>query len=167
MSSQYAIIFDNEKCIQCHGCQVACKSWRNVEFGVAWRRVENAWAGRYPEIKSSSVVLACMHCVEPACVAICPEDALSKRAKDGVVLVDAEKCIGCRSCLEECPFGIPQFGESETMQKCDLCNGYINYKQDKPPCVATCPTGALGFKKVNVQEIVFLEKRMKELLKVN
>jgi anaerobic dimethyl sulfoxide reductase subunit B (iron-sulfur subunit) len=85
-----------------------------------------------------------MHCAEPACLSVCPVEAISKRPEDGVVAVDSNKCIGCKSCGEVCPFGAPQYGKSGKMQKCILCWPRVA-KGRLPACVATCPGEALGF----------------------
>jgi anaerobic dimethyl sulfoxide reductase subunit B len=145
MPGESGIFFDKERCIQCHGCETACKSWRHVEPGVAWRRIDRAWYGRYPDIKLFPVCIACLHCDEPACAGACPEQAITKRAEDGVVVVDREACTGCGACFDACPFDVPQFGADGKMQKCDLCMIAGAARFAVPPCVATCPTHALVF----------------------
>lgn len=164
MSKQYGIFFNKDNCIQCYGCEVACKSWRNVESGVKWRGVENIWHGTYPDIMNYSASIACMHCAEPACVEACPEEAITKRAQDGIVVVAMDKCTGCRLCLDECPFHIPAFGEDDIMQKCDLCLDIIDYNTESPPCVQTCPTKALTFGMMDTQEKIAAEGSMKQLV---
>ena len=161
---QFVFIFVKENCLQCHACEVACKSWRNVELGIKWRRVENIWEGAYPNVKCMSVSLSCIHCAEPACVEACPEKAISKRSEDGIVVVDKENCIGCRSCLEACPFDVPQFGADGKMQKCDMCVNEMGYDNNAPPCIETCPTEALILMKVDVKKKKDVEKSMKVLL---
>jgi anaerobic dimethyl sulfoxide reductase subunit B (iron-sulfur subunit) len=167
MSEEYGFSYAKENCMQCHACEVACKSWRGVELGVRRRRVEKIWQGSYPDVKNISASVSCMHCVEPACVQVCPQGAISKRVEDGVVLVDREKCIGCQICLEACPFGAPAFGVDGKNQKCDMCVNDIDLQTDGPPCVATCPTMALTFGKMDVQAKKAMEESMKQLIKVN
>jgi anaerobic dimethyl sulfoxide reductase subunit B (iron-sulfur subunit) len=147
MNKEYIIRFDADKCIQCHGCETACKTWRNLPHGMNFRRVFNIWDGHYPEVKSSSLSLACMQCVEPACMEVCPKNAISKRQSDGRVLVDADLCIGCRACAKACPFGVPQFDQDKIMHKCDLCFNTPS-SSGEPPCVATCPGNALRLEEI-------------------
>ncbi len=162
--NQLGFVFVKENCIQCHACEVACKSWRNVELGVKWRRVENIWEGVYPNVICKSASVSCMHCAEPACVEVCPVEAISKRPEDGIVVVDRQKCIGCQTCLDACPFDVPQFGTDEKMQKCDMCVGEQAPKNEAPPCVATCPTEALTIMKVDSQKKKTAEKAMQVLV---
>ena len=142
MSEQLGFIFHKESCIQCHGCEMACKMWRQTERGVSWRRVLNIWQGAYPETTCASLSLSCLHCAEPACAEVCPTGAITKRENDGAVLQDSALCIGCRACLDACPYEVPQFGAGGLMQKCDLCAAEASAASG-PPCAATCPTGAL------------------------
>ena len=144
MAKQYGFYLNLDRCVECHACEVACKSANNVELGVKWRKVTNVWTGKFPNVTSTSVSLACQHCGAPACMEVCPVGAITKRAEDGIVLVDQEKCIGCRMCAQACPFGAPQFGESGKMQKCNLCVDRLA-EGKQPACVATCPADALQF----------------------
>lgn len=144
MSKQYGFDFNVERCVQCHACEVACKSFHNIEPGVKRRRIASAWEGQYPDIRNMTISLACLHCGEPACESVCPTGAIYKRIEDGIVVVDQTRCIGCHCCFLACPFGVPQFGSDGKMQKCDLCADRLN-QGEEPPCVATCPAEALHF----------------------
>lgn len=155
MNNELGFVFHRENCIQCNGCVTACKTWRNVALGIQWRRVFNIWHGRYPDVTCSALTVSCQHCVEPACLDVCPAQAISKRPSDGAVLVDIEKCIGCRACLDACPFDVPQFGHDGIMQKCDICQESGSDSPDGfhiPPCVRDCPTRALELKILSVPE---------------
>ena len=148
MDKQLGFYFDARRCIQCHACEIACKAAHEAELGVKWRRVLNYWQGEYPRVVNRNFSLSCMHCALPACRDACPTGAITKRAEDGIVVVDAEACNGCRLCADACPYGAPQFGQDGTMQKCDLCLGSISdlrQRGGEPACVATCPGEALVF----------------------
>jgi anaerobic dimethyl sulfoxide reductase subunit B (iron-sulfur subunit) len=144
MPKQYGFIIDRDRCVDCRACMTACKSANDVELGIAWRRVTTTWKGAYPDATFRSTSMACNHCARPACVEACPAAAISKRAEDGIVVVDKAKCTGCRSCERACPYHAPQYGKDGIMQKCDLCLSRISVGSE-PACVATCPAGALLF----------------------
>lgn len=160
---EFIIAFHPEKCTQCHGCEIACKTWRGLGYGVQYRRVLNIWQGAYPQVKSISLSLACLHCLEPACVAACPQEAISKRMQDGLVLVDETLCTGCGTCAEACAFGVPQIGDNGTMHKCDLCRGQP-LARALPPCVDTCPGEALSLIEVKPSEKKIHEEKITQLL---
>jgi len=139
---QKGFYVDTSRCIGCYSCQVACKTQHSLEVGPRWRRITEIESGKYPDVTRTYVSLSCMHCAKPACMAVCPTGAISKRAEDGIVVVDRAKCIGCRYCFFACPFGAPQYGSDGTMQKCDLCLERLEDGKE-PACVATCLGGAL------------------------
>ncbi len=76
MGKQYGFHINLDRCVQCHACEVACKAHNGVELGIKWRKVIGIWSGRYPDLTNRSISYSCMHCVEPGCVAVCPEEAL-------------------------------------------------------------------------------------------
>jgi anaerobic dimethyl sulfoxide reductase subunit B (iron-sulfur subunit) len=164
MSKESMIWFEHEKCLQCHGCEVACRSWRGLAEGVRYRRVLNVWRGDYPNVKSHSVSIECLHCVDPECAAICPVKAIRKRESDGLVLADGDLCTGCRACLDGCFYAVPQFGPDGRMQMCDLCI-VQTAREYGPPCVATCPGGALSLREVEIREKQRYQKTMLSLIK--
>jgi len=82
-----------------------------------------------------------MHCGKPTCIEACPTGAISKRAEDGIVVVDGDKCNGCQDCLSACPYVVPQFGDNGIMQKCDCCAEL----GIEPVCAVSCPAEALNF----------------------
>ena len=144
MAEQYGFHFDTDRCVQCHACELACKTWNSIESGIRWRKVMDSWIGCFPEVRNLTVSFSCAHCERPACMHACPEKAISKRMEDGIVIIDSQKCIGCRTCESACPFGIPQYGRNGIMQKCHMCLDRLAQGK-KPCCVATCPGEALRF----------------------
>ncbi|MCW8886355.1 MAG: formate dehydrogenase FDH3 subunit beta [Motiliproteus sp.] len=116
---------DAERCIECNGCVTACKNENEVEWGVNRRRVITINDG---EPNETSLSVACMHCTDAPCMAVCPVDCLYQ-TDEGIVLHDKDTCIGCGYCLFACPFGAPQFpqegafGERGKMDKCTFCAG--------------------------------------------
>jgi anaerobic dimethyl sulfoxide reductase subunit B (iron-sulfur subunit) len=142
MEKQFGFLFDSDRCVQCHACELACKSWNEIEFGIRWRKVLDLWSGEFPRITNKTFSLSCLHCADPGCVAACPEKAINKRRKDGIVTVDPTKCKSCRTCASACPFHIPQYGRTGAMQKCNFCLDRLTQGKE-PACVATCPGEAL------------------------
>lgn len=145
---QYGFYFDENRCMGCFACVVACKDWHEVPAGPAsWLRVKTIEKGRYPNLSVVFLPLTCNHCSNPACASVCPVEAIVKRPEDGIVTVDREACLGkeqCGLCLEACPYEAPQFGEEANarMQKCDLCQDRLAAGK-KPICVLSCPMEAI------------------------
>ena len=153
MTKQYAFYFNASACSGCKACQVACKDKNNLPIGILYRRVFHYGGGSWVaengfqvpnNIFAYSVSTACQHCQNPVCLQVCPAAAISKR-KDGVVLIDQAKCIGCRYCQWACPYGAPQFREDlGVMTKCNFCEDLLA-EGTNPACVDTCPMRALEF----------------------
>ncbi len=152
MKKQLAFYFDSDSCSGCKTCQVACKDKHDLGPGNRWRRVYEISGGEWkkegeawiPEVFAYNLSMSCNHCEDPICLRVCPTAAITKR-DDGIVLIDAERCMGCRYCEWACPYGSPQFDASTgRMGKCHLCHDYID--QGKVPvCVSSCPMRALDF----------------------
>jgi anaerobic dimethyl sulfoxide reductase subunit B len=157
MAKQLAFYFDASACNGCKACMVACKSKNNLPLGKNFRRVIQYGGGSWtthPERKdimipnnifAYPVSTACMHCEHPQCVYACPTTAMYKREKDGLVLIDESKCIGCRYCEWACPYGAPQYDSDRgVIVKCDLCVDLID-NGEEPFCTASCVMRALEF----------------------
>ena len=140
-TGQLGFSFDAGRCVRCRACELACKATNDLEPGIWWRKTTGRWSGAYPKLTQTFSSAACRHCAEPACVAACAPGALSKRAEDGLVVIDREKCDGCRDCLTACPYEVPEFGKDGIVQKCDYCLAV----GAEPVCARSCPSGALGF----------------------
>jgi len=143
---QTGFYFDQTRCTGCFTCVVACKDWHDVPAGPAsYTRILPIEKGKYPDLFAAYLRTSCYHCAEPACVSACPAGAITKREKDGIVVVDNNLCLGksCSLCLEACPYDAPQFrDDNATMEKCDLCAERWD-EGKKPICVEGCPMRAL------------------------
>ncbi|MEJ2479409.1 MAG: formate dehydrogenase FDH3 subunit beta [Acidihalobacter sp.] len=172
---------DAERCIACNGCVTACKNANEpaVPWGIQRRRVVTLNEGE-PGQKSISV--ACMHCTDAPCKAVCPVDCFYT-TPDGIVLHDKNQCIGCGYCFYACPFGAPQFPQQEAfgsrgkMDKCTFCAGgplpdnskeeYDAYGSNRvaegklPLCAEMCATKALLAGDGEVISKIYLTRVMK------
>ena len=145
---QKVFYFDQSKCIGCFACTVACKDWHDIQdTRVHWLKLLTLENGKFPDVSVHFLLMNCFHCAVPACKEACPANAITKRPEDGIVVIDAERCLGkdkCDLCLQACPYGIPQFG-SEPNAKAQMCHFCSARWADnrKPVCVEACPVDAL------------------------
>lgn len=159
------MVIDLRRCIGCQACVVACKAENATPPGVLWSWVLEKEEGKYPTPRKTFLPMLCNHCKDPACKHVCPSGATTQR-EDGVVLVDQDKCVGCRACITACPYqarfyrkkfgsyysnGLTPFEEvgykrhqPGAVQKCTLCSNRIDQGLE-PACVQTCPTNARYF----------------------
>jgi anaerobic dimethyl sulfoxide reductase subunit B (iron-sulfur subunit) len=136
-------LFDQENCIGCNACQMACKDLHDLPVGVNWRRVTTLEFGRYPRPEVVHISMSCNHCARPACAEACPNGGFTIRAEDGAVLHDGALCATCLACVEACPYGaIQRDPTTGTVGKCDLC-GDLTSRGSEPACVEACPMDAL------------------------
>jgi DMSO reductase iron-sulfur subunit len=143
--AQVGWVIDTTRCIGCRSCFVACKSENRTPLRTDWRAVVERESGVYPNAKREFVSLACNHCDEPACLNACPVDAITKRESDGVVLIDQDKCVGCRYCSSVCPYGAPRIDtDTNKVSKCTMCAHRLDADL-KPACATVCLTGAIQF----------------------
>ena len=139
---QYGFVIDHTSCIGCHACTVACKAENNVPVGSFRTSVKYTEQGRFPEVKRDFLVQRCNHCTDAPCVTICPVNALEKRP-DGIVDVDRDACIGCRACMQACPYDAIYLNEDlGAVEKCHFCAHRVD-KGLEPACVTVCPVGAI------------------------
>ncbi len=140
------------QCIGCKCCVVACNEQNGNPEHIQWRRVGEVEGGTYPDTLRLYLSMGCNHCVEPTCMSGCPVNAYTKDSLTGIVLHNAERCIGCQYCTWNCSYGVPQYNpERGVVGKCDMCYGRLTDGRE-PACVAACPEEAIRIEIVNVAE---------------
>ena len=163
--TKLGMAIDTKRCFGCQTCSVACKMANNLPKGVIYNKIHTVGSaiddiptGIYPNLTIGYKPVACQHCDEPSCLAVCPTGATQKR-EDGVVFVEAEKCIGCKACISACPYeGVRtqlekdpafyldlQVGELDApthiggaVEKCTFCTNLID-RGEVPACMQLCP----------------------------
>ena len=163
---RYGMVIDLQKCTGCNACTIACRAEHGTPANVHFHKVIKYEAGTYPNAKMKFLPMPCMHCQDPPCQKVCPTGATFIQP-DGLVLIDAAKCIGCRACMVACPYESRQFlweiknyfpgslptpyekikqngFEKGTVVKCNFC---LHRLEDGrlPACVTTCPSEARTF----------------------
>jgi Fe-S-cluster-containing dehydrogenase component len=139
---RYGFAIDQRTCIGCHACTVACKTEHEVPVGQFRTWVKYVDSGEFPDTTRSFGVMRCNHCTDAPCVKICPTQALFKR-QDGIVDFDNERCIGCKSCMQACPYDAIYIDEdTHTAAKCNFCAHRVDNDLE-PACVVVCPTHSI------------------------
>jgi Fe-S-cluster-containing dehydrogenase component/formate-dependent nitrite reductase membrane component NrfD len=139
---RYGFVIDHRKCIGCHACTVACKEENQVPLGVYRTWVKYIEKGAFPHTRRYFSVLRCNHCDDAPCVTICPTVALYRRP-DGIVDFDGERCIGCKSCMQACPYDALYIDPgTQTAAKCHYCAHRVEVGLE-PACVIVCPEQAI------------------------
>lgn len=164
-NKKLGLVIDLDICVGCHACAVNCKEWNTgghmaplTDLKPYGRGQDGVWFNRIhsyevetPDGQANMTThfpRSCLHCEDAACVTVCPTGASFKRKEDGIVLVDEDKCIGCKLCSWACPYGAREFDSDEgVMKKCTLCidriyNENMEEVDRVPACVSTCPAGA-------------------------
>jgi Fe-S-cluster-containing dehydrogenase component/formate-dependent nitrite reductase membrane component NrfD len=139
---RYGFVIDQDRCIGCHACTVACKDEHQVPVGVFRTWVKYIEKGSFPNVSRHFGVMRCNHCEQAPCIEICPTSALFKR-DNGIVDFDNSRCIGCKSCMQACPYDALYIDPAtSTAAKCNFCAHRVEAKLE-PACVVVCPTQAI------------------------
>ena len=137
--ANYGFAIDLRKCIGCHACTIACKAEHEIPVGVNRCWVKTVEKGSFPETRRFFFPVLCNQCVDAPCVRICPTRALFRR-RDGIVDLNGESCIGCRACMEACPYDQLFIDpNTHTAEKCNFCANRVE-NELLPACVIVCPT---------------------------
>ena len=168
---RYGMVIDLKRCYGCYGCSMACKTANHTPPEVFWARVLKAESGEFPNTTRQALPVLCMHCENPSCEEVCPTGATSKQ-DDGIVVVDKDKCIGCKYCMMACPYGarysvekwVSYFPDGLELSpyeefcktaweeksgigvatKCDFCKDRLAEGRE-PACVEACAANARTF----------------------
>ncbi len=140
--TRLGFLLDSDSCIGCHACTVACKSEHDIPLGVNRTWVKYIETGEFPDASRHFSVMRCNHCDDAPCMTICPTSALF-RADNGVVDFNDDICIGCKGCMNACPYDAIYINpETNTANKCNFCNHRVEVGLE-PSCVVVCPTHAI------------------------
>jgi len=162
---RYGFVIDLKRCFGCYACVMACKVKNHTPPGVLWCRLLKGETGDYPNVVRQALPVLCMQCEEPSCLSVCPTGA-TVQLDNGIVVVEQDKCVGCKYCKMACPYGarylveewesyfpdgLPlseyeEFSKDQWINKsgvgvstkCDFCIDRLE-KGDEPACVKACP----------------------------
>jgi tetrathionate reductase subunit B len=164
---KYAMLIDVNRCSVCYSCQMACKdeyvgnvyppySYSQTDKQPAWIRITEIEKGKYPHVKVYAVPGLCMQCEDAPCMKACPVPRCIYKTDTGVVILDPDKCNGCRKCIEACPYEAISFNDDKNIcQKCTLCQHKLKEGKE-PACIDACPSGVFYLDE---------ESRVKEMAK--
>ena len=136
------IVVNLDRCTGCYSCEITCKMENDIALGEHWNKMlQRGPFGDYPNMTRYPLPTMCQQCADAPCVHVCPTGA-SYRDGNNVVLIDREKCIGCKYCMMACPYGVRSWSPSEhVVEKCTLC-GQLTSVGEEPKCVAACCASA-------------------------
>lgn len=147
--SQLGFHFDMTACGGCKTCQIACNDKNDLKAGELFREVKSFEGGKFPAPWIYYLSASCHHCTEPKCVENCPTGASYKRKEDGIVLIDEDRCIGCKYCMWSCPYDARVYIEQKgVVGKCNMCVDLLEEGKN-PACVDACVMRAIEFGNVD------------------
>ena len=147
-------LFDLDRCTGCHACVLACSTENELDWETSWRQIVTFNEEHEPTLPTFHLSLACNHCADAPCMRHCPALAIRRDDSTAAVLIEADRCIGCKYCSWACPYDAPRFDSTaQVMGKCTSCNHRLTEGRE-PACVELCPTTALGFGSLEGEALV-------------
>jgi Fe-S-cluster-containing dehydrogenase component/DMSO reductase anchor subunit len=148
---QYAFEVDLDSCSGCKACVVACNSLNGLDENETWRDVGLLFGSSGTDPFLQHVTAACHHCLDPACLNVCPVRAYEKDSQTGIVRHLDDQCIGCQYCILACPYDVPKYNATRgIVRKCDMCSNRLAVGE-APACVQSCPNSAIRITTVSRQ----------------
>ena len=142
--TRYCMVIDKRRCIGCHSCTVACRTWNKLPMDIVYIPVlTEGCQCEGPNVHREWTPMLCQHCAKPACVPACPTGA-SKQDEDGTVWIEYSKCMACKACVNACPYGMRDQSHVEELfhrfvRKCTFCRAKRQLDPDAQQyCVQTC-----------------------------
>ncbi len=139
------LVIDLDRCSGCDTCIVACKYAHGLDLGVCWNRVQTVTVGTFPNVEQYWLPRQCQQCENAPCLEVCPTGATYREDEYGLVVIDADACIGCKLCMDACPYNARRYDEGKgIVEKCDCCIARLK-DGEKPACVHNCCAGGRFF----------------------
>ncbi len=145
--ARYAMVIDTQRCVGCHACVISCFMENEVPVGYTRDWITEIVTGEFPDFRSEIRSERCNHCDNPPCVFVCPCGA-SYVDPSGTVLVDHNKCSGCKACIAACPYDARFINPKGYADKCTFCIHRVRQGLE-PGCASTCPSKAINFGDLN------------------
>ncbi|WP_066175183.1 4Fe-4S dicluster domain-containing protein [Bacillus marinisedimentorum] len=142
--ARYGMLIDTTKCVGCYACRVSCQMQNELPIEQSFITFHEKENGIFPNVKHEIIPVQCQHCENAPCEEVCPTKA-TYTTEDGIVLVDEDRCIGCKYCMVACPYDArSQNHETYVVEKCRFCAEEVAQGK-QPSCVSTCISDARVF----------------------